>query len=1545
MTTRSKSSKRNAEESQQDPEQGDRNVQEVPEAVGGATLQPAEVQAIIKTAATYSPRSLSFKLKKTGAIPKVRKVAVRQPRKKKVPAGGEASFPAHPTGEATDGRDRSNTPSLHSHRSSAKRAEIDQIKALLANRAAEDERLLNRLEQLGRSSSSDSLVDEPRVSEKVNVPLETVNKIDAWLESRKVRQGLPDESPPRRYEHYERDVGPSRSEALKTVGVVRNQPRVQYHRDFDLAPRQGEREDTSAYAREPQPAPPRQQAAYTSTPRVKIEQQERGMNDTAFMSDAAAAFQALADQLKDLKRPKPPKQVYELPYFSGDTSEWQIFFKAYEETTKRYEFSDYENMARLRNSLRGEARACVHHLLATASEPDLIIRILQKNFGRNDLIIDRALEELRRLPNVGTSALDLNNFATKVANIVSTLIHVDKKNYGDNPLLIREVTERLSPHLRSKWCSYAAQNMSKGKTELTLLSKFLIEESDVELQFSHVKSSFRRPTVQREQPPRQYAPPRETPAPRHDYKYSRNYNNKVRTQSLTHKPPEKSYNITEVKSVEVCLCCGGVHRISVCKKMQGMSIGERLQWAQGNQVCFKCLERRHSREQCQAKGCGVTGCRYVHHKLLHSNETTSRTPGYQAPPPPRPCPSRTEPSTEACGTTDSEQTTATTVVNATSDEEQSTAVLLKVIPITVEGPLKRVNTYALLDDGSSISLAEQSLMEEVGITGPQIPLNVNGVLDMKSGNQFSRRVKAKVRGRNLPAYEVTFKTIEYLGLRKQTIRDDVMNCKHIVDFKKDACYDGTVRPRLLIGSDHWYLTIPEEVRVGEKDEPALVRCRLGWVVYGTTPAHFMRLLAEEEEYSALHCHEEEVELHDLVKSHFEMDSLGIKNLNKSNPAEQRAVEIFNQTCKKIESNRYEVGQLWRKDDTTMPPSYTNAIRRLHSTERKMKRDQDYSEAYKAQIKNLVDKGYAEKVNERRTESDLTFYLPHFGVTNVNKPGKLRLVFDAAAKVKGQSLNDHILEGPDLLQSLPGILYRFREGQYAVVADIAEMFLQVRIRKEDQPSQLFLWRENNKSVPEVYKMNSMIFGAASSPFLAHCVRNKNALDNAKEFPLAVEEITTNHYMDDFVASFKNESALVSSSLQVAECHERGGFQLRGWCSNSELLRKQIPAELQTETPAKLGNKESKILGLFWNPQTDELGFNTKLLRVPQEVKDQLRAPTKREMLSAVMSIYDPLGLLAHYTISPKCVLQKIWSKKIEWDQPLPPEDVEAFNAWLRAMDSVTALRIPRCYFAVDTKSTKQLHIFMDASTQAYACVAYWRYEVESDYVITLIGGRSKVSPTKQLSVPRLELQAALIGSRLKETILKHHRFDVEKVCMWTDSSTVLHWVRNGAKRYSMYVANRLGEIAELTRTHQWRWVPTKVNPADVASRPDMKRQVHAHSLWYEGPDFLRQPESEWPQERPVEGDTRPVEPEGLEELHHLKKAEHLLFQYSQKQAFPDELLRLSRGEPIPPSSRLYGLDPVLEEDGLLRMRGRINAAPVQGLNKRPIILDGKIKCAE
>ena len=176
----------------------------------------------------------------------------------------------------------------------------------------------------------------------------------------------------------------------------------------------------------------------------------------------------------------------------------------------------------------------------------------------------------------------------------------------------------------------------------------------------------------------------------------------------------------------------------------------------------------------------------------------------------------------------------------------------------------------------------------------------------------------------------------------------------------------------------------------------------------------------------------------------------------------------------------------------------------------MDSDPEFKKEYTQQVERLLDQGYAELCRGEESQSPVAWYLPHFGVRNPNKPNKLRLVFDAAAKSRGISLNDQLLEGPDLLQSLQGILFRFREGIVGVTADIREMFLQIKIREEDQPAQMFFWRgEDRVGAPQKYKMTSMIFGANSSPFIAHSIRNMNAEDHAEEYPRALKS-TTRHY---------------------------------------------------------------------------------------------------------------------------------------------------------------------------------------------------------------------------------------------------------------------------------------------------------------------------------------------------------------------------------------------------------------------------------------------------
>ena len=130
-----------------------------------------------------------------------------------------------------------------------------------------------------------------------------------------------------------------------------------------------------------------------------------------------------------------------------------------------------------------------------------------------------------------------------------------------------------------------------------------------------------------------------------------------------------------------------------------------------------------------------------------------------------------------------------------------------------------------------------------------------------------------------------------------------------------------------------------------------------------------------------------------------------------------------------------------------------AVSRLHSTEKKLKKNPELEEKYQNVINDYVTNGHARKMSpeEAKIATPKTWYLPHHAVLNPNKPGKVRVVFDAASKFDGVSLNDNLLTGPDLLSNLVGILLRFRSGKIGVMADVQQMFHQVRVCEEDRLS--------------------------------------------------------------------------------------------------------------------------------------------------------------------------------------------------------------------------------------------------------------------------------------------------------------------------------------------------------------------------------------------------------------------------------------------------------------------------------------------------------------
>ena len=117
------------------------------------------------------------------------------------------------------------------------------------------------------------------------------------------------------------------------------------------------------------------------------------------------------------------------------------------------------------------------------------------------------------------------------------------------------------------------------------------------------------------------------------------------------------------------------------------------------------------------------------------------------------------------------------------------------------------------------------------------------------------------------------------------------------------------------------------------------------------------------------------------------------------------------------------------------------------------------------------------------------------------------------------------------------------------------------------------------------------------------------------------------------------------------------------------------------------------------------------------------------------------------------------------------------------------------------------------------------------------GRTRVAPSRQITIPRLELQAALYAARFKKTIEDEMDFKFDKNFLWSDNTTVLSWIKNFKLKHKMYIGNRFAEIRDLTSTNQWNYVNTKDNPADQGTRGLKVTEMTEKSLWFQGPQFL------------------------------------------------------------------------------------------------------------
>lgn len=1023
------------------------------------------------------------------------------------------------------------------------------------------------------------------------------------------------------------------------------------------------------------------------------------------------------------------------------------------------------------------------------------------------------------------------------------------------------------------------------------------------------------------------------------------------------------------KSKPYCPFCNNEeHYLSQCIAVSKLTKEQLTEWIKTNRRCWRCA-RSHQAAQCNLKKtCSI--CQRKHLQVLH--EVNVRPPK------------------ESAVTLPGGGRAATEVLYL-DRPTQGSRVLLKVVKVLIHHGDQTLNTYAILDDGSERTMLLPDAAQTLGLQGTTEDLPLRTIRqDVKTlrGASVSFSISSPARPKTRFRITGAF-TAARIGLAEHTYPMEQLRrkYKHLIGLPIRTLTN--VQPLLLIGSDHPHLVTPSEpVRLGPPGGPAAIRTRLGWTLQG--PASVVCHLARPQQCLFTTVAPQVSELMKHVEKLWQVDTVPFRSekLVTRSRQDQEAINILETKTIRVEVDsilRYATPLLRRRDMPLLQATKEAVMPSLRSVERRLARDPAKAEAYQVEMEKLIKAGSVIKCGPEVPvgEGREAWYIPHHMVSH---NGKNRLVFNCSYQYQGQNLNNHLLPGPTLGASLLGVLLRFREHAVAVSGDIRGMFHQVRLLPEDRALLRFVWRDiSQEEPPTVYEWQVLPFGTTCSPCCATFALQRHVNDNSQPDDEVRTSIEKCFYVDNCLQSVHTIAEAKHLIDKLRALLASAGFELRQWASNRTEVIGHLPEESRSSS-VELWLAQDKTdapestLGLSWLFHDDILGYKHRHV--------EYSVPTMRYIYKVLASQYDPLGFIIPYTTRAKMIVRHLWDKHRGWDDPLLPQELlEQWKAWEQELEVLHQVNLPRPYLSKEVDISglhREVHVFCDASEEAYGSVAYLRTtDRHGGVYLSFLMARSRVAPKRVHSMPRLELCAALTGAQLSQVMEKELTINIDQTILWSDSTTVLTWLKSESCRFKVFVGTRVAEIQELTDRHVWRYVDSARNPADDLTRGKRLVELIEPNRWSQGPPFLLLSPDSWPVDPAVDqaedaaelrkstfcgvtiaGSSLPPSElskcsswkELLEatvrELHgaansgvspsaeDFRQAERLILHRAQMDSFQQEYSLLKAGKPVPRSSRLLTLSPELDESGqLIRVGGRLRRAENLELSAlHPVILD-------
>lgn len=750
----------------------------------------------------------------------------------------------------------------------------------------------------------------------------------------------------------------------------------------------------------------------------------------------------------------------------------------------------------------------------------------------------------------------------------------------------------------------------------------------------------------------------------------------------------------------------------------------------------------------------------------------------------------------------------------------------------------------------------------------------------------------------------------------------------------------------------------------------LQKTKLGWVVVGEVKI----------ENRANHVTCKLTNLNQLIERFWQVEEISNGAIKATD--ESRCEKHFLETTTRQTSGRYVVRLPFRHDPIELGDSRSQALRRFYALQNRLNKQPNFKVEYSKVLQNYIDLGHMSLMED---ESPDGYYIPHQAVIkNNSSTTKVRVVFDASAKTtNGLSLNDVLMVGPTIQDKLFTHLVRFRSHVYVLIADIEQMYRQVLIHPDDRKYQKIFWY--HAGAIKTYQLNTVTFGIASSPFLAIRSVNQLAEDEKMNFPLASKILKRDMYVDNLLSGANCLEEILKIRDELILLCQRGGFTIRQWASNHTHALDNIHEKIFNTDNIIESKDVINTLGMSWSSPNDSFIYTSHNI-------DCKITFTKRNILSQIAKIFDPLGLLGPVIFSAKVIMQECWAlkgsnnKSIGWDVPVTTKLNAKWSAFLHQLREINKVVIPRYCLIQESKSV-EIHGFCDASVKGYGACIYLRSVNSRKEIFTqLVCSKSRVAPMKNkekstdnMTIPRLELCAALLLTRLYNESIAALELNFERKIFWSDSTIVLQWLKKSPQLFQVFEANRIREIQSADNTIEWRHVRTHDNPADALSRGQYPIEFTQNLLWYSGPRWLSKSEQHWPTHvyhtiKPKETQLKTClvskrlnsniferfssytklinvltycyrwglsnkNKDCLIQVSERIETEIKILRIIQHEQFGESIKSLKEGKLLK-SSNLSALTPFLDEKGILRVGGRLINTHLTRDQKHPILLPSK-----